>query len=319
MSVIGRKKMMKGAAILVFLAFFVLFAFGKGKKDTNWSEFTEGTLVGSETCMTCHDDPDRDLSGGYHAENNNDCEACHGGGSIHADSGDPKDILTFKDEALVDAVIYSSKCLTCHAKNKEVMYYKASAHFSGAVACTSCHTVHTKRATEINSTIAQPYYDSIEKGHLKKQELDLCYSCHSEIMAKSFYPSHHPIREGKITCKDCHNSHGGVLGMLKTKTRPNDLCLECHPDKRGPFAFEHSPVEEDCTICHDPHGTTAFKLLKNAEPFLCLQCHHNHFQSKEHKDFQYSTSVKCTQCHIKIHGSNYPSHASGFGGRALTR
>ncbi|NOQ51004.1 MAG: cytochrome C, partial [Desulfuromonadaceae bacterium] len=66
-------------------------------------------------------------------------------------------------------------------------------------------------------------------------------------------------------------------GELNTHERTNDLCLDCHTRYQGPFVFGHAPVEDDCTICHDPHGSVAGNLLVQNEPFLCLQCHEGHF------------------------------------------
>ena len=31
--------------------------------------------------------------------------------------------------------------------------------------------------------------------------------------------------------------------------------------------------------CHDPHGAMVNNMLKQNEPFLCLQCHEMHFHS----------------------------------------
>lgn len=78
-----------------------------------------------------------------------------------------------------------------------------------------------------------------------------------------------------MTCGDCHNPHG----ELQTEEQARDLCLDCHTRHQGPFVFEHAPVEEDCNICHDPHGTVANNLLQQNEPFLCLQCHESHFHA----------------------------------------
>jgi predicted CXXCH cytochrome family protein len=94
-------------------------------------------------------------------------------------------------------------------------------------------------------------------------------------MAKANFPSHHPIKEGKMNCSDCHNPHG----ELQTEELARDLCLECHARYTGPFVYEHAPVEEDCNLCHDPHGTVANNLLQQNEPFLCLQCHESHFHA----------------------------------------
>ena len=51
----------------------------------------------------------------------------------------------------------------------------------------------------------------------------------------------------------------------------NETCYACHMEKRGPFVHTHEPVAEDCSNCHNPHGTTAENLLKARPPFLCHQ------------------------------------------------
>ncbi len=152
-------------------------------------------------------------------------------------------------------------------------------------------------------------------------------------MAKSNFPSHHPVKEGKMSCGDCHNPHG----ELNTAERTNDLCLDCHSRYQGPFVFGHAPVEDDCTICHDPHGSVANNLLVQNEPFLCLQCHEGHFHllrkgnvpdatsdaatiaANPHgaEGFQMSFGTKCTTCHAVVHGSDSPSQPLNGGG--LTR
>jgi DmsE family decaheme c-type cytochrome len=149
-----------------------------------------------------------------------------------------------------------------------------------------------------------------------------------------------------MSCGDCHNPHG----ELNTHERTNDLCLDCHSRYQGPFVFGHAPVEEDCTICHDPHGSVANNLLVQNEPFLCLQCHEGHFHllrkgfdpntgtyntrgkpidpdlnktlvdaANPHgaEGFQMSFGTKCTTCHQVVHGSDYPSQPLSAGG--LTR
>jgi DmsE family decaheme c-type cytochrome len=88
-------------------------------------------------------------------------------------------------------------------------------------------------------------------------------------------PSHHPIREGKMSCSDCHDPHGQREGNLNAESL-NLTCYKCHADKQGPFAYEHPPVTENCNICHEPHGTVTNNLLKQPATFLCLRCHTGH-------------------------------------------
>jgi len=134
----------------------------------------------------------------------------------------------------------------------------------------------------------------------------VCYNCHKAQKAQGNLPSHHPIREGKMKCSDCHNPHGGPMGMLRAES-VNETCFRCHAEKVGPFTYDHPPVTEDCTICHSPHGSVNNNLLTQSEPFLCLKCHsgpHSRSGSLGNaKSFaQYYT--QCTSCHSQIHGSD---------------
>jgi predicted CXXCH cytochrome family protein len=70
----------------------------------------------------------------------------------------------------------------------------------------------------------------------------------------------------------------------------NDTCYTCHMEKRGPFVRTHQPVQENCAICHNPHGSVHDNLLKVRAPFLCqslpradqpprrLRQHHRRFE-----------------------------------------
>jgi len=281
------------------------------------------TPVGSAACMECHEG----YSAGVHSRlagfeymgGTEGCEACHGGGSLHVDSDGDK-ILKFGELLPEES---AAVCAKCHTDGK-LMDWTHSEHALSDVACNDCHSIHGGG-----------------KASLKEEDPELCYSCHQEQMAKTNFPSHHPIKEGKMTCGDCHNPHG----ELNTEERTNDLCLNCHSRYQGPFVFGHAPVEDDCTICHDAHGSVANNLLVQNEPFLCLQCHEGHFHmlreattfvdgisapdppanlpaaaiANPHgaESFQTSFGTKCTTCHKVVHGSDYPSQPLTGGG--LTR
>ncbi|PLX96358.1 MAG: cytochrome C [Desulfuromonas sp.] len=223
------------------------------------------TYVGQETCAGCHEEKatalvlnvhgrlsDTELMGAHRG-----CEACHGPGSLHVDGdGDTDKIL---QPSALRADEAAAICAKCHTDGK-MMDWTHSAHALADVSCTDCHTMHGEESAP---------------GYLKKSDPELCYSCHQEEQAKASFPSHHPVKEGKMNCSSCHNPHG----ELNTEEQARDLCLDCHARYQGPFVFEHAPVEEDCTICHDPHGTVANNLLQQNEPFLCLQCHESHFHT----------------------------------------
>lgn len=157
-----------------------------------------------------------------------------------------------------------------------------------------------------------------------------------------------------MACSSCHDQHGASFASLRAGETARDLCLGCHAQYQGPFVFEHSPVQEDCAVCHDVHGTVANNLLRQNEPFLCLNCHQPHFHSGlmgaegefappatdgagnsgpatdypaygdlslvSHPDgWKMTMLTKCTQCHASVHGTDLPSQGISGQGRALNR
>jgi DmsE family decaheme c-type cytochrome len=122
-----------------------------------------------------------------------------------------------------------------------------------------------------------------------------------------------PIREGKLTCSNCHNPHGSVYGTesLIREASINDNCYKCHADKRGPLLHEHAPVRENCLNCHEAHGSNHEYLLKVQRPRLCAECHSfaHGGQPGLAANQIYAFGHGCNNCHTQIHGSNHPSGA----------
>ena len=315
--------------VLIFVIGLILIltfgCTGEIKESARLPRVPEGSkFVGSKTCGDCHDEIYSQFKDTIHGRladfevmGKKGCESCHGPGSLHVDEGDPSKIINFSK---LSSEEISSICLKCHKKDEEIMDWWDSMHAKTGESCISCHVVHKEEKVVINHrSPAEIERASVSTVNLKEPEPELCYKCHGDIKTLVGYPSHHPIKERKMKCTDCHNVHSGVANSLRTEERLNDLCFKCHSDKQGPFTFEHEPVTEDCTICHEPHGTVANNLLKVNEPFLCLQCHHVHFQINHHKDVAMTAAQRCTQCHTQIHGSDYPSMTLTGGGDSLTR
>ncbi|MBI2834510.1 MAG: cytochrome C, partial [Acidobacteria bacterium] len=91
-------------------------------------------------------------------------------------------------------------------------------------------------------------------------------------------------------------------------------CVNCHAEKRGPFLWEHAPVRENCTTCHDPHGASNDRMLVSKAPMLCQRCHVSSRHPATIYDAVAVTSRNsriigraCLNCHPNIHGSNHPS------------
>lgn len=209
-------------------------------------------------------------------------------------------------------------CLRCHEDNSPTMAWHSSIHSQYGVACADCHNPHPNLHVQGVVNIQHTNVRRPERSPMAVDEPYVCYQCHSDIYAMNAMPSHHPIKEGKMTCTGCHDPHGQTEGNLREPT-VNMVCYRCHAEKQGPFAYEHPPVTEDCTICHEPHGTVTNNLLRQPATFLCLRCHTGHRKGPNFHDgtlmgdvgmspsLQMAFYTNCTQCHQQIHGSDVPS------------
>ncbi len=93
-------------------------------------------------------------------------------------------------------------------------------------------------------------------------------------------------------------------------------CFGCHAEKRGPYLWEHAPVAEDCSNCHNPHGSNHPGMLAQRAPLLCQSCHSQSGHPSIAYDAdglasgapsQYLLGQSCLNCHSQVHGSNHPS------------
>ncbi len=303
------------AALLLAFSGFVLAAGQTDKKEAP-AEFGQGTKYseeGADTCLVCHNEewayPIFPIFKTKHANRADkrtpfaglQCEACHGPGAKHAESGGDRNAINSQKANSWVAVGERNKlCLTCHQGNAR-MGWHGSAHDANNVACSSCHKVHAERDPVL----------------AKATQADACFKCHKQQRADFQKPSSHPVRFGKLACSDCHNAHGTNAKAMLVKATVNQTCTTCHAEKRGPFLWEHAPVADDCTLCHSPHGTVRPSLLTKTPPLLCQQCHtHVHpsvartgasLPANGGAGAAFVVAGSCTNCHSQIHGSNHPS------------
>jgi len=224
------------------------------------------------------------------------CVQCHGDGREHAKKyGDPSALLVFTEDSQAPPREKNAACLTCHQRNRET-YWTAGIHEAKDIACVDCHRV-MEPVSERN-LLMQP------------SEAEVCGACHLQQRAQLMRSSHMPMREGKVTCSDCHNAHGTPTEKLLVDATVNENCYRCHAEKRGPFLWEHAPVAENCLSCHDPHGSNHEKLLVAEAVMLCRQCHASgdvHVTTPQPAMSQYAIGRSCGNCHSQIHGSNSPA------------
>ena len=286
--------------LLVFALFAALAAAAPKKKD--WEA---GGYVGTEACLACHEDMGKAFLKTRHGAMEKDtgrgwkdysCESCHGPGLKHGEAAEAKFILNHAKAAPKEA---DASCLTCHKNQATHAGRVHGSHSAGQVACVSCHSVH----------------------HEKPKPASTCASCHTDVVVQFLRPHAHRMGPGTVSCVDCHNPHGSLqnAGLRGTaRTRNNEPgCLNCHADKRGPFAFEHAPMRlEGCGSCHEPHGSANPRMLNRAEVMnLCLECHSNLPAPSNRTgtlgsvatgmhDLRLPIYRNCTSCHVKIHGSH---------------
>lgn len=300
-----RRKLLTSLALSI--SAFMLFFTGSGQIGSFSVGIAGAAEMMNSVCADCHETIAPSFNTTYHGRAwkgmNNDytCQNCHGSTDKHVDDPSKQTIISFTTGGGRTPAELNKQCLGCHSTTTMLSYWDISAHNRNDIACGSCHTIHT----------SQPLVN----------EPTVCFSCHREKQGQVNKRSHHPIIEGKIKCSDCHNTHGTQAphGMIKAEN-VNQLCYQCHPDKRGPFVYEHPPVEENCAICHAPHGSRHAKLLVENVPRLCQDCHdwqrhpgtpydaNSAFTGRSPSNRFFGRS--CLNCHGAIHGStNFESSA----------
>jgi len=267
----------------------------------------EATFVGSTACLGCHSSQAATFGNtvmgriGKTQKGKFECENCHGPGSLHVKAGGGRDVgemISFRaDDTKRTVAENNAICLSCHDKGDRVLW-QSSTHESRGVACTNCHTV----------------MQNVSRKHQLKTafEPDTCFQCHKNKRSEMWRTAHMPVREGKITCTNCHNPHGSFSESLLKEATVNDNCYQCHAEKRGPFLWEHAPVRESCVNCHDPHGSINDFLLKISRPRLCQQCHSavtGHPGNPRNPLSVYAMGRECQNCHSQHHGTNSPAGA----------
>jgi len=277
----------------------------------------KATYVGSEICKACHapqfEKFSKTMMGKIFLFNSRNelekqaCESCHGPSSNHVAAGGGKGVgglITFRKDSGETASVQNKACLICHERGFQT-YWEASAHAGRGLSCVNCHTLMEKTTDRFQLAKVG------EKTHFfnRRAQTKVCTQCHLRKKAQLMRSSHMPLREGKMTCTDCHNPHGNANPTMLKQASVNENCYACHAERRGPFLWEHPPVSENCSNCHDPHGSVNDRLLKVRVPRQCQLCH---AAVRHPADPRIPTSAfvfnrSCTNCHMQIHGSNHPS------------
>ncbi len=205
--------MLKNEYLSIFVSLSLFFF-----SSTVQRSLLEGNYAGDETCMECHEEIYESFWENIHgvkgdprtpAGRSEDfvCESCHGPGATHAEEGEGGGILWLSAKSSESQDVKNKICLQCHNKGKVAMW-PSSEHETRALSCANCHGVHQKN----------PKYLA------KPTQPEICAECHRKITPQLLRQSHHPIRERKMKCSNCHNSHGTIADKL---IDAQDINLKC--------------------------------------------------------------------------------------------
>ena len=208
----------------------------------------------------------------------------------------------------------SQECAQCHENVTSNFHDATHARLmtggenAKSMGCESCHgpgSIHSNKGGGIDN-IVNP-----------ERNPETCFQCHLDKRGEFALPNSHPVEHGKMSCSDCHDPHQGdaIMGGGTRMMSSNETCLKCHESQRGPFVFEHEALRDNCTTCHNPHGTVNEKMLKARNQTLCLQCHFQQqtvtgqlqIGGRDHAAFVQRGTCWTAGCHEAVHGSHVNS------------
>lgn len=230
----------------------------------------------------------------------------------------------------------SGECADCHkpqvaefaATDKGKLFLQAPRDAHQRLGCEACHgpsKQHSESGGEERGAMIA--FNGKHPSPLQARNA-ACLSCHEKLARTMWQGSVHESRN--LACSDCHTVMHTVSerGSLKAPTVIG-TCGSCHIQQKNKLTrFSHMPLGEgkmECTSCHNPHGSTAPKLLlasstnetcfschaEKRGPFLwehapvvenCSNCHDPHGSSHE-KMLKLSRPRLCQECH---QGTGHP-------------
>jgi DmsE family decaheme c-type cytochrome len=154
--------------------------------------------------------------------------------------------------------------------------------------------------------------------------MDMCAICHEDVVTalkKGPHWSAYKLMLPSEEARGCESCHGPSAIHASDPTQPVFAfkdepvgervarCASCHEGRAGNSFHRgiHELGGQSCDVCHmsghEAERASTEKLLREAEPGLCFECH---FEQKAQMDmpFRHRTSdgvLKCSDCH-GVHG-----------------
>ncbi len=225
-----------------------------------------------------------------------ECLICHSDKELTYER-DGKDFPLYVNEEKFSMSVHSDLgCVDCHEDfDPEEMPHKSGENIY-KVECSNCHdteefskSIHGKR--DLDCFGCHTKHEITEASVLKKNEQQLCLSCHKQESVKRFVKSIHGRKDaaGKqnAECVDCHNGSAHSISVPVTRGKESLVtCEKCHSTEANQFeASLHGKA-----VLHD-------KLLAPT----CIKCHsgHNVLSSKDENSSTYVMNIPalCGSCH----------------------
>jgi predicted CXXCH cytochrome family protein len=279
--------------------------------------------AGDNLCFLCHDKSELIDNRFVHSPvAEGGCSSCH---NPHK-SDFPKMLIAEGNDV----------CYACHSDKEELAKTKKHTHGPVAESCVNCHSPHST---------------NYESNLVGEPNQGLCYICHDDKQEEIKNDKvKHAGLETPQKCLACHDPHFSDY-VKQLVQKPMDLCMMCHSKEyvRGKNKTAnmaeilsnnksmHGPIlENDCSGCHDPHGSNNFRILRanfppvfyspyNPENYeLCFMCHEKNLASTQNtivmtgfrngnQNLHFvhvNKEVKgrtCRSCH-DAHATNNPRH-----------
>lgn len=216
-----------------------------------------------------------------------------------------------------------TKCHDAHQSN-----FKFQLRGDGKDLCLKCHDRKLVSGKFVHGPVAVGGCSMCHNSHqadfpklLNAAGNNACFQCHTDkaeaFKGKKFV--HKPVKE---SCASCHSPHAGDFKYMLKKDGLEDLCFDCHADKKAWLAkikVKHGGLETDkkCMACHEPHASDYVKNLYRQPIESCNMCHDKPLDTQDGKIIDmkenlaknkyYHGPIKqgdCSGCH-NTHGSDY--------------
>jgi len=255
-------------------------------------------------CSNCHDSTAIGMNNKIKHEPVEfmECGVCH---KPHV--SEHKNLLVKKGEGL---------CFICH---EDSGYRKAYIH--NPVSKGRCNICHKTHSADSGYLLIKSTPDlcsgchKILKGHTeidtKNSNCSQCHNPHSSERKNLLHNvDHAPYKDG--TCEKCHQKKSGIIARTIGNS---ELCYKCHQDSMKKFEErERSHIvkgPDECTLCHNPHGSQRKDLVRRKDGPLCISCHYEIKVKLKTESGVYRhkevTARRCSTCH-DAHSSNDPKY-----------